>query len=120
MARPRVGRTSVARMRMSVVLPAPLWPTSATASPCSTAKETLLSAHWVASAKGCRRERRPESAGGKYFSRLSTAIAGAGILRSYNRTSSEESTSNAQFPRGDQNGGGENGVVEGGSKMKIA
>src|ERR1700685_164282 len=72
-------------MRISVVFPAPLWPISATDSPRSTRNDTPASAHAVAGANGYRRERQPESAGGKYFSRFSTTIAGEAILGSYNR-----------------------------------
>lgn len=65
-------------MRSSVVLPAPLVPSSATASPGFTRSETPRRAGTVAAAKGCAKERQPLKAGGKYFSRESTVMAASG------------------------------------------
>jgi len=62
-----------------------LRPTTATASPASTLKDTPAKAGWVARTNGWKYPRQPASAGGKYFSRLSTEIACEVMNSGYNR-----------------------------------
>lgn len=91
---PRVGSSSVVRMRSRVDFPAPFAPTSAATSPGFTSKETPRKAgtvcvvSWRAplprsgrasrarTRMGCNSTRHRLVAGGKYFSRFSTNSAG--------------------------------------------
>jgi hypothetical protein len=91
---PRVGSSSVVRMRSRVDFPAPFAPTSAATSPGFTSKETPRKAgtvcvvSWRAplprsgrasrtrTRMGCNSTRHRLVAGGKYFSRFSTNCAG--------------------------------------------
>lgn len=67
-------------MRSNVVLPAPLAPSRATASPGLTCREIPRSAGELGAANGCRNARQPLRAGGKDFSRESIVIAESDTL----------------------------------------
>ena len=58
---PLVGRSAVVRMRMSVVLPAPFWPSSPNSSPGSIRRLTPPSAGRAVSAPDAWRDRRMAS-----------------------------------------------------------
>jgi hypothetical protein len=70
-----VGSNKVARIRRRVLLPAPLAPSKATASPGATSSEIVRSAGMVGWEKGCSMARQPLSAGGNHFSRDAVVIA---------------------------------------------